>query len=470
MRTALVLADRTAVLFLGIAAGAAIGYAFGSADTAPPPAPVAAASAGDDRTAAVAPPPPGEAGASVAPSAAVPAAADLAIPALTGPPAGNPAAGLEYEQPFQPHLLRAIAAGERVTIGVFGDSFGDGVFTALYRLLPAKDRYRVLKFSQQSTGFTRYARLNLRDHAEQQIAAEGPVDIAVISFGANDTQGVYADGHAAKLMSPEWQRIVGARVDGFVGLMRQRGVAVYWLGLPKMRAAAFDADITAMNDFYRRRMAALRVPFIDVHPLTVDPAGNYAAYLPDPVNGNEPRLLRANDGIHMSMNGYIVITRALAGRIRNYIAAATRVALPNGPSAAAPVEPPPAIPVPSVPRAIVPARPAADRPKPAAKPRAEPAAEPKSPVSRRVDTSPVKPAGPRDAAPARSADVAVAKPATEAKKVPADAKRPITESKAVAPDTKKPSAAPVVRVSPPALQLKLPPPEPETVAPTGDRS
>jgi lysophospholipase L1-like esterase len=357
MRTALVLADRTAVLFLGIAAGAAIGYAFGSAGIAPPPA-----------------------------GLTVPAGNARAAAAVLPPSAGP--GGLEYGRPFQPHLLRAVAAGEPVTIGVFGDSFGDGVFTALYRLLPRKDRFRVLKFSQQSTGFTRYGRLNLQEHADRQIAEDGPVDVAVISFGANDTQGVYAEGHAAPLMSPEWQRIVGARVDGFVGLMRARGVAVYWLGLPKMRAAAFDADIAAMNDFYRRRMAALRVPFIDVHPLTVDPRGDYAAYLPDPVNGKEPRLLRANDGIHMSMNGYIVITRALAQRIRRYVAAAERIALPaarSGSAAAASpvVVAPPGSPQPAIRRA--------DVKWPAPKPRRELRPEPEAKrVSRSVEQPPAE--------------------------------------------------------------------------------
>jgi hypothetical protein len=449
MRTALLLADRTAVLFLGIAAGAAIGYAFGSSGSAPSPSVVAGSSVESARSsAAVAPPPP-----------TGPAAPPL-------PTAASGPARLEYAQSFQPHLLQAIAAGRPVTVGVFGDSFGDGVYTALYRLLPTKDRFRVLKFSQQSTGFTRYGRMNLQERAERQIAEEGPIDLAVISFGANDTQGVYADGHAAALMSPEWQRIVGERVDGFVGLMRARGVAVYWLGLPKMRAAAFDADIAAMNDFYRRRMAALGVPFIDVHPLTVDAAGNYAAYLPDPINGNEPRLLRANDGIHMSMNGYVVITRALAGRIRDYVAAATQVALPGAPPEAAvpPAPAPVVVPAPS-PRPAIrrpEAKPAAPRPKPETAPVHAVKPVPASPAEH---APALRPAAPRVEAPAAAP---AAKPV--AKPTAAEPKKPAPAPAKPAAERKKPAAVPIVRPSPPPLQLKLPPPEPETVAPpAGDR-
>lgn len=291
MRKLVALVDRTAVLFLGVAAGAAIGFAFGRSGEKAPERPAAKP-------------------------------ARIAAAAATAPRAPHSdAPGFECALPFQQHLLDTVAAGRPVTVGVFGDSFGDGVWSALYRLLPAQDHFRVLKYSQQSTGFTRYSSLNLEEHAQAQLAADGPVDVAVISFGANDTQGVYSGGHAAALMSPEWQRVIGERVDRFVALMRAKGAMVYWVGLPKMRKASFDDDIAAMNDFYTARMKALRVPFIDIKPLTVDDSGEFALYLPDPVS-HERRLLRANDGVHMSMNGYVVITRALADRIKAYVRAA----------------------------------------------------------------------------------------------------------------------------------------------------
>ena len=85
-----------------------------------------------------------------------------------------------------------------------------------------------------------------------------------------------------------------------------------------MREAAYDADVVRMNIFYRDLMSQLGVPFIETAPYSVDGDGRYAAYLPDPATG-KPMLMRANDGIHMSMNGYIRITRGLAGRIRSYV-------------------------------------------------------------------------------------------------------------------------------------------------------
>jgi hypothetical protein len=295
------LLDRTAVLFLGVAAGAAIGYAFGTGNEtkqavslAPEAAPVIAPRP-------IAPPPP-----TTATSPAPPAAKGVvAEPAEDAKPQVDP-------------LPDSVKTGQ-IHVGVFGDSFGDGVWSALYRLLPAKAGYKVDKYSQQSTGFTRYRRLDLESHDDQQIDGQ-PLNVAVIAFGANDAQGVCDGGHCGALMGSFWQKVISARVTSYVAMLRRHGATVYWVGLPVMRDTAFDADARAMDEFYRALMAQLGVPFIEIRPLTADDQGQYQAYYTD--KDGTPKLLRAGDGVHMSMNGYIRITGALAARIRTSVAAA----------------------------------------------------------------------------------------------------------------------------------------------------
>lgn len=304
------LLDRTAVLFLGVGVGVAMGLAFAGGDEGGAPAPV----------------PPVQTSSRQATAPAGPS-----HPAT----APTPALALEYTTPFSRQLLTTVSEGHKVRVGVFGDSYGDGIWAALYHLLPAKKNYEVVKFSQQSTGFTRYGSLNLEDHVREQIA-DTPIDIAVISFGANDTQGVMAGNHAAKLLSPEWQDVVGKRVAGFVGILRAQGATVYWVGLPRMRKPSYDADISGMNAFYAREMKELGVPWIDTAPLSVDADGNYAPYLPDGPK-QERILIRANDGIHMSMIGYQRITRGLAERIGHYVDAARKQAGALVPPPAPPV-------------------------------------------------------------------------------------------------------------------------------------
>lgn len=107
---ALLLIDRTAVLFCGVAAGVAIGLAFAPQLSAwmaeGPPVTVAAAA------------PAQAVGADGLPQA-VAAAADV--------PAG---------------LARAVAEKRAFRIGVFGDSFGDGLWAALYNQLPRREAFR----------------------------------------------------------------------------------------------------------------------------------------------------------------------------------------------------------------------------------------------------------------------------------------------------------------------------------------
>ncbi len=365
MRTRVLFLDRTAVLFLGVAAGAAIGYAFGvhhqqPAETVLAPGEIPSADGG-------------EAPVTPATSGELPVTKAGQLPE-------QPA--VTETRPIQPGIVSAINAGRPVRIGVFGDSFGDGVWSALYNQLSRKGGYQVVKYSQQATGFTRYKTLNLEEHDRDRLAT-APVDVAVISFGANDMMGVASGGHVYALLTPNWQAEIGRRVTSYIAMLRAQGAIVYWVGLPKMREAAYDADVVRMNAFYRNLMGQLGVPFIETAPYSVDADGHFAAYLPDATG--KPILMRANDGIHMSTNGYIRITRGLAGRIRSYVDQARSQAGGGAPPPPVVAAPPMSAPV-APPKPVVKPAPHLDDPlaedmatpapaKPAADPHAPPPAK-----------------------------------------------------------------------------------------------
>ena len=134
--------DRTAVLFLGVAAGVAIGYAFGVKQQIEAPVETAYPG-GSDTTAPL--------GTGANPEDAVPdKPGEVAVTKpgqITEPPV------IAETRPIQPGIVNAIAAGRPVRIGVFGDSFGDGIWSALYNQLSRKSGYQVVKYSQQATGF-----------------------------------------------------------------------------------------------------------------------------------------------------------------------------------------------------------------------------------------------------------------------------------------------------------------------------
>jgi hypothetical protein len=220
--------------------------------------------------------------------------------------------------PAQRQLITTLQKGGPVRVAVFGDSYGDGIWSGLQRQLKLSDGFEVLKYSQQASGFTRYRSLNLEARAAEQLGDEA-IDIAVISFGANDAQGIITDtGKHAPLMGDLWKAQIGARIERYVALLRKHKALVYWIGLPRMRDADFDGEVGAINDFYAAEMAKLDVPFLDSRLVVSDAKGQYSAYLADPKTGDRT-LVRAGDGIHMSMTGYVWITRSLAERIRSYV-------------------------------------------------------------------------------------------------------------------------------------------------------
>lgn len=229
-------------------------------------------------------------------------------PAMAPVPAQAPAF-----TPVTP-LSARMAAG-RLRIGVFGDSMADGLWTALYRDLNGQPGVTVTKFSEVSTGLSRYDYVDIQAKTRRQIEDQ-PVDVAVLMFGTNDAQGISLDGTVHAFGSEGWKAAYAKRVTDLVTLLRGRDVAVYWVGLPRMRRDGFDQKMGLINAVVEERMAALGVPYIETLRLTSDGDGAYAAYLADRPGGRKV-LMRADDGIHMSMAGYLRIGRPVAQRLRH---------------------------------------------------------------------------------------------------------------------------------------------------------
>lgn len=273
--------DRGGVLFVGIAVGAVLSLSF-ETDGKP-------------------------LGALMAPDHAQAQAA--AMPVMSKPIASS--CGDDF--PLSRQVLAGLRANRPLRIGVLGDSFGDGIFAATNGVFAQQGGFKVYQFSKEGTGFTRYQSLDVLKDVKAKFV-EQPIDIAIIDFGANDTQGVRQDGHGAAYMTPRWQEVVGGRASALVGYLRDQGVAVAWIGLPRMRKADYDGDVQAMNAFYAGLMCKLHVPFVDPVAASEDRDHHFAKDLIDP-DTRAPYVARADDGVHMSFHGYREIARPVLTRI-----------------------------------------------------------------------------------------------------------------------------------------------------------
>ena len=210
----------------------------------------------------------------------------------------------------QPAVIRLRPRpGQPLRIGVFGDSMAEGLHAALYRELHAVPGVTVTRFSEVSTGLSRYDYVNIQTKTERQIA-DTPIDAAVIMFGTNDAQGIEINGQVHAFGTPGWRQAYGQRIENLVTALRAKGVAVYWVGMPRMRRDTFEAKMDVVNTVAEARLRQLGVPWLDTRPLTSGGDGTYAAYLND-TRGRRVQM-RAGDGIHMSMAGYERMGRPMA--------------------------------------------------------------------------------------------------------------------------------------------------------------
>lgn len=309
--------DRGAVLFIGIAVGAVLGLSFRTGGK-----PWQALPGWEQPLPAQLP---GDAG---PPSAAGPVATQGPAQPILAPGCGG-------QFPKGPRVAEALAAHRPLHIGVFGDSFGDGLWAATDQAFRKYPDVKVHQFSHEGTGFTRYRTRDLLEDAKARVAAQ-PIDLALISIGANDTQGLFVDGHAAPYMSAAWQQAIEGRMTALVRMLQQRGVAVGWVGLPRMRDADFDRDIQAMNRFQAKVTCRLGVPFADAVPVSQDRQRRFALRLVDPATGKD-YLARANDGKHMTFHGYEVISRPVVQPILALLAPPAAKPTAPAPAPTAPV-------------------------------------------------------------------------------------------------------------------------------------
>jgi len=272
----------------------------------------------------VTPPPPSvtPAAKTSAPTAPAPVGQRAAVGARTGlaGPIAPPIAPTPASPDVRLQLARLASAQRPLNVGVFGDSLGDGVWAALYRDLHGDKGFNVIRLSQVSTGLSRYNYVDVQQKTVGQLAAQH-IDIAVFMFGANDQQGIVEDGKIYPFGTEGWKAAYGRRVDNLVNTLRQQGAVVYWIGLPKMERRQFDNGARLIDGVLAQHMAALGVEMVPTVALTSDENGDYSAYLAEP-GSKTKKLMRANDGVHMSMAGYLRITVPVAALIRHDLAAA----------------------------------------------------------------------------------------------------------------------------------------------------
>jgi uncharacterized protein len=109
--------------------------------------------------------------------------------------------------------------------------------------------------------------------------------------------------------SEEWGELYSRRVDEMIGVLKARGVPVFWVGLPSLRGARATSEMVYLNDIYRGRAEKAGITYVDIWDGFVDESSNYSNYGPD--FEGQTRRLRGTDGMSF--------TRAGARKLAHYV-------------------------------------------------------------------------------------------------------------------------------------------------------
>lgn len=185
---------------------------------------------------------------------------------------------------------------------VVGDTFAEGILYGLVDSMGSDQRLMIQRKRRAVSG------LMVWDHAEQMRQLEDSVardtpHIAVVMLGEADRQPLRPVGGGRRIPvgAEEWRAEYGRRVDRLMKILKRKGAAVYWVGLPNLRRPEANDDAQMMNEIIRERAYLNGIRYVDTFAGFTDDTGGYSAYGPD-LTG-KIRLLRQGDGVTFTAAG-----------------------------------------------------------------------------------------------------------------------------------------------------------------------
>jgi hypothetical protein len=169
----------------------------------------------------------------------------------------------------------------------------------------------------------------------QPAPAAKPVDTEAPPDAAQDDQqpsimaseGAIAGTVVHEFRSEKWGELYAKRIDEMIGVLKAKGVPVFWVGLPSVRGTRATSEMVYLNDLYRGRAEKAGITYIDVWDGFVDESGNYNNYGPD--FEGQTRRLRSGDGANFTRAGSRKLAHYVEREIRRVmLARAAPVATP----------------------------------------------------------------------------------------------------------------------------------------------
>ena len=221
---------------------------------------------------------------------------------------------------FDSSYITPFPQGDTYQVRVVGDSLAEGL---VHGLIPALQTEGRIKVASRVNVFSRITFNTFRQKLAQlkRDLATSQTHIAIVMLGVQDYRRITStNGRRYAMGTPQWRAEYARRVDRMMKMLKAAGMAVYWVGLPNMRAKTSDAGAQIINEIVRERAYLNTVKFIDIYSSFANETGGYSAFGPD-LAGNVKRL-RWRDGVHFTGLGYSKLSHYVARPVRRDLAQA----------------------------------------------------------------------------------------------------------------------------------------------------
>lgn len=202
---------------------------------------------------------------------------------------------------------------------VLGDSLGKGLAAGLTAAFENDGSVKIIDSTEPSAGLARPDRLDWAAKIDE-LARTQPFHIAVIMMGINDIRNVRRADAYVKWGDPEWGQAYGQQIDRLVRALKEKNIAVYWVGLPVMAESKTSAAMAMMNDVIRERVYIGGGKYIDTWNGFTDQLGAFSSYGPD-LTGTTNRLREA-DGVSFTERGNRKLANYVEVHLRRDLSAA----------------------------------------------------------------------------------------------------------------------------------------------------
>jgi hypothetical protein len=200
----------------------------------------------------------------------------------------------------QRSFITPFPQSDRYYLHVIGDGLAEGLASGLEEAFKNDSTIKVINDAYAGNGLARPDRINW-SAAIDRYAQQYPIHIAVIFMGLNDVRSVRTSTDVVRWGSDKWRDAYANEIDNLIKVLKDRNIAVYWVGLPVMADQKYSENLNHINTIIRERSYLGNVKFIDALSGFVDQNGEFSAYGPD-LTGENQRL-RNRDGISFTARG-----------------------------------------------------------------------------------------------------------------------------------------------------------------------